>query len=90
MGGEDDYSRYILTWIVHNVSDLSQREVEYLYKLQPKSPEIVELYGYIKGLAKHESLLKIANSAPEKIRDKAFYELMQEPFPTPAEENSDG
>ena len=75
VGGEEDYSRYILTWVVHNVSDLSRREVEYIYKLQPKSPEIDELYGGIKSLSKHESILKIANSAHTKIRDKAFFEL---------------
>lgn len=78
IGGEDDYSRYILTWIVHNVSDLSQREVEYIYKLPPKSQEILDLYGKIKSLAKHESILKIANAEPEKIRDKAFFELLQD------------
>ena len=78
VGGEDDYSRYILTWVVHNVSDLSQREVEYIYKLQPKSQEIPEIYGQIKSLAKHESILKIANSAPSKIRDKTFFELVFE------------
>lgn len=83
LGGEDDYSRYILTWVVHNVSDLSQREVEYIYKLQPKAQEIPELYGSIKGLAKHESILKIANSQPRKIRDKAFFELDLSPEKEP-------
>ncbi len=74
-GGEDDYSRYILTWVVHNVSDLSQRDVEYIFKLQPKSPEITDIYAGIKGLVKHESITKTANADPVKIRDKAFFEL---------------
>lgn len=75
IGGEDDYSRYVLTWVVHNVSDLSQKDVEYIFKLGPKSPDISGIYSQIKGLVKHESVTKIANADPIKIRDKAFFEL---------------
>jgi hypothetical protein len=75
VGGDDDYSRYVLTWVVHNVSDLKQKDVEYVFKLSPKSPEIAKQYGAIKALNKHESVIKLANDNPVSIRDKAFWQL---------------
>ncbi len=78
VGGSDDYSRYVLTWVVHNVSDLKQRDVEYVFKLQPKSPEIADTYGAIKGLPKHESIVKFSEEAPFAIRDRAFWQLCRE------------
>ena len=78
IGGEDDYSRYVLSWIVHNVSDLKQKDVEYVFKLQPKSPEILRQYTAIKELHKHESIVKLANDPPTAIRDLAFWQLYQQ------------
>ena len=77
-GSDDNYSRYVLTWIVHNVGDLKQRDVEYLFKLPPKSPDIARNYGMIKGLQKHESVVKLGNEAPMQMRNKAFYQLLQD------------
>ena len=78
IGGEEDYSRYVLTWIVHNVSDLSKRDVEYLFRLPPKSPDTDRLCAVIKGLQKHESLLKLGGAAPEKMQDLPFFRLPEE------------
>ncbi len=79
-GSDDNYSRYVLTWIVHNVGDLKQRDVEYLFKLPPKSPEIAHNYAMIKGLKKHESVVKLGNDAPMQMRNKAFYQLFDEMY----------
>lgn len=78
IGGDDDYSRYVLSWIVHNVSDLKQKDVEYVFKLQPKSPEIVKQHSVIKSLRKHESVVKLSNDPPTAIRDLAFWQLYQQ------------
>ena len=78
IGGEDDYSRYVLSWVVHNVSDLKQKDVEYVFKLQPKSPDILQQYSAIKKLGKHESVVKLANDPPTAIRDLAFWQLYQQ------------
>ena len=78
VGNEDDYSRYILTWVVHNVGDLSQRDVEYLFRLQAKSQEGIHCYAAIKRLQKHESVVKMGNNEPVAIRNKAFFELYQQ------------
>lgn len=77
-GGSDDYSRYVLTWAVHNVSDLKLRDVEYVFKLQPKSPEISSTYGAIKALSKHESIVKFSEETPFALRDQAFWQLCRE------------
>lgn len=75
IGSHDNYSRYVLTWVVHNVSDLKLKDVEYLFRLQPKSPEIHQVYTAIKGLKKHESMVKLGNDDPIVMRNKAFFQL---------------
>lgn len=77
-GGEDDYSKYILTWVIHNVNDLSQRDIEYVMRLNPKSEEVMVTYTAVKNLVKHESVVKISNDDPLIIQDRAFWQLCQE------------
>lgn len=36
---DDDYAKYILTWVVHNVADLKQADVDFVFNAQPKSKE---------------------------------------------------
>ena len=74
----EDYSRYVLTWLVHNVSDLKPRDVEYLFKLPPHSAESERVCGAIRSAQKHESLLKLGGGAPEKLRDLPFFRLPEE------------
>lgn len=76
--GEDDYAKYILTWVVHNVSDLKNSDVEFVFKTEAKSQENQALYNSIKGLMKHHSIIKIGNNKPVYVRDKAFWELYKE------------
>lgn len=76
--GEDDYSKYILTWVVHNVADLKPSDVEFVFKTESKSPETQKLFHDIKGLQKHHSIIKIGNSSPRYVKDKAFWELYRE------------
>ena len=76
--GEDDYAKYILTWVVHNVSDLKNLDVEFVFSTESKSQENQVLYNAIKGLAKHHSIIKIGNSKPVYVQDKAFWELYKE------------
>lgn len=76
--GEDDYSKYILTWVVHNVADLKNTDIEFVFKVDPRSNEGVTLYNDIKRLNKHNSIIKIGNSSPKYTIDKAFWELYKE------------
>ena len=75
---EGDYSKYILTWVVHNVADLKRNEIEYIFRTDSKSPESVKLYNDIGKLEKHYSIVKIGNNKPIYVYDKPFWKLYQE------------
>ena len=75
---EDDYSKYILTWVVHNVANLKTADVEFVFKTDPKSQDGQKLYNDIKGLKKHHSIIKIGNEKPVYVKDKAFWEFYKE------------
>lgn len=72
---DDDYSKYILTWVVHNVADLKLSDVEFVFKTEAKSNETQRMFNDIKGLQKHHSIVKIGTSKPRYIKDRAFWEL---------------
>lgn len=76
--GEDDYSKYILTWVVHNVSDLKGSDVDFVFNTESKSHESNTLFNQIKGLKIHHSIIKIGTGRPIYLHDKAFWELYQE------------
>ena len=73
--GENDYANYILTWIIHNVADLSNKDVKYIFNTQSKA-EDENLCSKIKSLKKHYSLVKMGDSDKAvHMKDKAFWEL---------------
>jgi len=74
---DNDYSTYILTWIVHRVNEIRQKEVDSLFKLSSKDA-VAELMNEIKSLDKHYSIVNLAGSDPLFIKDKAFWELMSD------------
>ena len=75
---DDNYSKYMITWVIHNVSDLNRRDIEYVLKSQQKSEEAEDLFMSVKGLKKHESIVKISNEKPIKMQDKPFWQLYNE------------
>ncbi len=76
--GEDDYSKYILTWIVHNVSDLKNSDVDFVFNTEPRSSDSNALFNQIKSLSIHHSIIKIGTGRPIYLHDKAFWELYEE------------
>ncbi len=74
----DNYAKYMNTWVIHNVSDLNRKDVEFVLKQQQKSEELESLYMAIKGLKKHQSIVRIANDKPILIQDKPFWQLYNE------------
>ena len=73
--GENDYANYILTWVVHKVDDLSNKDVRYIFNTQSKSEEET-LFNKIKSLNKHYSFVKMGDSDRAVfMKDRAFWEL---------------
>ena len=75
---DEDYSKYILTWVVHNVADLKNSDIEFVFNTDKNSALCDELFHKIKSLECHRSILKIANEDPINMKDKPFFELMNE------------
>jgi len=71
---DNEYSNYILTWIIHRVNEIREKEVGSLFDL-PNKADREDLVTAIKGLEKHYSIVNLAGSKPIKIKDKAFWEL---------------
>ena len=75
--GENKYSDYILTWIVHNVAEINTKDAKYIFNAQAKSDQEV-ICNKIKSLSKHYSLVKMGDSdRPIFMRDRAFWELVK-------------
>ena len=73
--GENEYANYILTWVVHNVADLNNKDVRYIFNTQSKG-EDENIYNKIKSLNKHYSIVKMGDSDRALfMKDKAFWEL---------------
>ncbi len=76
--GDDDYSKYIITWVIHKVNDLNRRNMETVLAQTQKSTESEQLFLAVKELRKHESMVKIANGEPIMMDDKPFWQLLKE------------
>jgi len=74
---DNDYSTYILTWIVHRVNEIRTKEVDSLFGLSSKDATS-QLMNEIKSLEKHYSVVNLAGSDPIFIKDRAFWELWEE------------
>lgn len=75
--GENDYANYILTWVVHKVDDLSNKDVKYIFNTQSKSEE-ENLFNKIKSLNKHYSFVKMGDSDRAVfMKDRAFWQIIK-------------
>ena len=73
--GENEYANYILSWVVHRVDDLSNKDVKRIFNTQNKADE-ERLVNTIKSLNKHYSLVKMGDSDRAIfMKDRAFWEL---------------
>lgn len=75
---EEDYSKYILTWVVHNVADLKRRDVEFVFNTESSGDETEKLFHDIKELESHTSIVKIGNEDVVKMNDLPFFRLIEE------------
>ncbi len=72
---ENDYSAYILSWIVHRVSQIKNQDIKSIFNKDDKASQ-EQLMKTIRGLDKHYSLYVDGDKKVQKIKDKAFWELI--------------
>ena len=75
--GEDNYAKYILTWVVHCVADFNPSDVDFVFNTEPKSKEEQQLFNNIKQLKMHTSIARIGTSKPIYLEDLPFWKLMK-------------
>jgi DNA phosphorothioation-dependent restriction protein DptH len=73
---ENDYSAYILSWVVHRVSQIRNQDIKSLFNKDDKR-EQEYLMKTIRELDKHYSLYVDGDKKISKIKDRAFWELVQ-------------
>ena len=72
---ENDYSSYVLSWIVHRVSQIKNQDIKSIFNKDDKN-EQDNLMKSIRELEKHYSLYVDGDKKITKIKDKAFWELL--------------
>jgi len=72
--GENNYASYVLTWVVHRVSEIKNADIKAIFNKDEKS-EQESLMETVRKLEKHYSLYVDGEKRVLKIRDKAFWEL---------------
>lgn len=72
--GENDYSSYVLTWVIHRVAKIRPQELKAMFGVNDKN-EQERLMDTINKLDKHYSLYIDGAKKIQKMRDKAFWEL---------------
>nr|WP_113868855.1 DNA phosphorothioation-dependent restriction protein DptH [Brenneria salicis]NMN93038.1 DNA phosphorothioation-dependent restriction protein DptH [Brenneria salicis ATCC 15712 = DSM 30166]RBP58899.1 DNA phosphorothioation-dependent restriction protein DptH [Brenneria salicis ATCC 15712 = DSM 30166]RLM29410.1 DNA phosphorothioation-dependent restriction protein DptH [Brenneria salicis ATCC 15712 = DSM 30166] len=75
--GDNNYASYILTWVIHRVSEIKNADIKAVFNVDDKG-EQESLMGQIRQLGKHFSLYVDGNKKAKKMRDKAFWELNYE------------
>lgn len=72
---ENDYSAYILSWIVHRVAQIKTQDIKGIFNKDDKSEQEL-LMKNIRELEKHTSLYIDGEKQIKRIKDKAFWELV--------------
>ncbi|KJG02104.1 DNA phosphorothioation-dependent restriction protein DptH [Photobacterium angustum] len=72
--GENDYSSYVLTWVIHRVAKIRPQELKAMFGVNDKN-EQERLMETINKLDKHYSLYIDGAKNIVPMRDKAFWEL---------------
>lgn len=73
---ENDYSSYILSWVVHRVSQIKNADVKAIFNKDDKGDQ-EQLMEVIRKLEKHYSLYIDGEKHIQKMRDSTFWELVQ-------------
>ncbi|ENK2927318.1 DNA phosphorothioation-dependent restriction protein DptH [Vibrio vulnificus] len=72
--GENDYSSYVLTWVIHRVAKIRPQELKAMFGVNDKNDQ-ERLMETINKLDKHYSLYIDGAKKIVKMRDRAFWEI---------------
>lgn len=72
---ENDYSSYILSWIVHRVSQIKNADVKAIFNKDDKADQ-EQVMETIRRLDKHFSLYIDGEKHVQKMRDTTFWEML--------------
>jgi len=72
--GENNYASYVLTWVIHRVSEIKNADIKSIFNTDDRS-EQETLMESVRKLEKHCSIFIDGNKRFQKIRDLAFWEL---------------
>jgi DNA phosphorothioation-dependent restriction protein DptH len=72
---ENDYTEYILSWIIHKVDKIKSQDVNSIFNISSKS-EAESLMDQIRQLEEHFSIYVDGKKNMVKMRDLAFWELI--------------
>lgn len=72
--GENDYSSYVLTWVIHRVARIRPQELKAMFGVNERA-EQEKIMEIINKLEKHYSLYIDGAKNIVKMRDRAFWEL---------------
>lgn len=75
---QNDYSGYILSWIIHRVARIASQDVKAIFNAESKQ-EVDRIMADIRELEKHQSLYIDGTKATHKMRDLAFWEIQDLP-----------
>jgi DNA phosphorothioation-dependent restriction protein DptH len=73
---ENDYSSYILSWVVHRVSQIRNADVKAIFNKDDKADQ-EQLMEAVRKLEKHYSLFIDGEKRIQKMRDSTFWEITQ-------------
>lgn len=74
--GDNNYASYVLTWVIHRVSEIKNADIKSIFNTDDKS-EQEALMESVRKLEKHCSIFIDGNKQLQKIRDLAFWELQE-------------
>lgn len=74
---DNEYANYILTWVVHRVTDISMKSVPLVFGSQEKAVA-QDLVSKGAALEKHISLINAGMGAPAMVHDHAFWQLLEQ------------
>ncbi len=74
---DNDYTEYILSWIIHKVDKIKSQDINSIFNISNKS-EAESLMDQIRQLEEHFSIYVDGKKNMIKMRDLAFWELIRD------------